>query len=180
MDLEPPEADSVESIGPIQMMTVAFDGNHFKGEILPELERLKRENIVRIVDMLMVRKDSVGDVMVTTGSDLDWEEAVALGSYIGALQGFAAEGPEGIDRGAMAGAAEFADGHLFDEDDVFRVSAALPNNMSAALVLFEHLWSKGLVDSVARADGIVLANEWVNVETIISTAHDPALPGELG
>ena len=120
----------MESMGPIQMISLAFPGNRFKGEILPELERLKKEGIVRIVDMLIVRKDELGNVMVTTASDLDWEEAVSFGSYVGALAGFAAVGPAGIERGAMAGAAELADGHLFDEDDVFRVTQALPKNMS--------------------------------------------------
>ena len=35
---DPPVA---ESMGPIQMTSLAFPGNHFKGEILPELEKLK-------------------------------------------------------------------------------------------------------------------------------------------
>ena len=47
----------MESMGPIQMMSVAFPGNRFKGEILPELERLKKEEIVRVIDMLLVRND---------------------------------------------------------------------------------------------------------------------------
>ena len=89
------DSDPVESMGPIQMMSIAFDGNHFKGEILPELERLKREKIVRIIDMLFVRKDSLGGVSVTTATDLDWEEAVSFGSFVGALSGFAAEDPRG-------------------------------------------------------------------------------------
>ena len=117
----------MESMGPIQMTSFAFPGNRFKGEILPELEKLKKAEIVRIVDLLLVRKDELGNVMVTTASDLDWEEAVSFGSYVGALAGYAAAGPAGIEKGAMAGAAELADGHLFDEDDVFRVTQALPN-----------------------------------------------------
>src|SRR3954447_26476426 len=161
----------MESMGPIQMASFAFPGNRFKGEILPELERLKRAGIVRIVDLVLVRKDSLGKVMVTTASDLDWEEAVSFGSYIGALAGFAAAGPEGIERGAIAGAAEMADGHLFDDDDVFRVTQRLPPNMSAALILVEHLWSKPLLDAVDRAGGIELSNEWVRPEHVVSVAE---------
>jgi uncharacterized membrane protein len=132
---------------------------------------------VRIVDLLLVRKDPQGNVMVATASDLDWEEAVSFGSYVGALAGFATAGPEGIERGAMAGAAELADGHLFDDDDVFRVTQAMPKNMSAALVLFEHLWAQPLLDAVARADGIELSNDWVRPEQVVSVAHelDPPL-----
>ncbi len=110
------------------MLSLAFDGNRFRGEILPELERLKREGLLRIIDLLFVRKDSMGGVMVTRSSDLDWGEAVSLGLYFGALAGLIGGGAEGMERGAIAGAAELADGHYFDEDDVFRVTQSLPDN----------------------------------------------------
>ena len=163
----------VEELGPIQMLTFAFQGNHFKGEILPELERLKRHEIIRIIDLLVVRKDEAGNVMVSTATDLDWEEAVAFGSYVGSLAGFAAFGAEGIEPGAIAGAAELADGHLFDEDDVFRVTRALPNETSAAMVLVEHLWMKPLRGAIDRARGIELANEWVRADEIVKVDVRP-------
>ena len=166
----------MESMGPIQMTSFAFPGNRFKGEILPELEKLKKAGIVRVVDLLLVRKDELGNVMVTTASDLDWHEAVSFGSYVGALAGYAATGPAGIEQGAMAGAAELADGHLFDEDDVFRVTQSLPKNMSAVLVLFEHLWAKPMLDAVDRAGGIELSNDWVRPEEVVSVVHRVAPP----
>ena len=166
----------MESMGPIQMTSLAFPGNRFKGEILPELEQLKKEGVVRIIDLLLVRKDELGNVMVTTASDLDWQEAVSFGSYVGARAGYAAEGAAGVEKGAMAGAAELADGHLFDQDDVFRVTQALPENMSAVLVLLEHLWAKPLIDAVVRTDGIELTNDWIRPEEVVSVAHRAAPP----
>ena len=159
---------TIEDLGPIQMLVVAFPDNQFKGEILPELERLKRRQIVRILDMLLVRKDALGNVMVSTASDLDWEEATSFGSYIGALAGYAAAGAEGVERGAIAGAAELADGHLFDEDDTFRVTQALQNNTTAALVLVEHRWARPLLDAVDRAGGIELSNDWIRPEELLT------------
>src|SRR4051812_5036156 len=171
------DAPTMESMGPIQMLSLAFPGNRFKGEILPELERLKKEEIIRIVDLLLVRKDELGNVMVTTASDLDWEEAISFGSYVGALAGYAAHGPAGIEKGAMAGAAELADGHLFDQDDVFRVTQALPKNMSAVLVLLEHLWAKPLLEAVDRAAGVELSNDWIRPEEVVSVVHKAVPPG---
>jgi uncharacterized membrane protein len=162
----------VEGVGPIQMLCLAFDGNRFKGEILPELDRLKRERLIRIIDLLVVRKDEEGHVTVVTSSDLDWEEATAFGSYVGALAGYRAAGPAGVERGAMAGAAELADGHLFDENDTFRVTQHLPNNMSAALVLIEHLWARGLLEAVERAGGTELSNDWLKPEEIFTAGHN--------
>ena len=76
----------------------------------------------------------------------------------------------------MAGAAELADGHLFDEDDVFRVTQSLPKNMSAVLVLLEHLWAKPLLDAVDRAAGIELSNDWIRPEEIVSVVHKAVPP----
>jgi len=180
---EQPAAELVESVGSIQLLCLGFDGNHFRGEILPELERLKQEGIVRVIDLLFVRKDSLGNVMVTTGTDLDWEEAVSLGSYLGALTGLAEGGPTAMERGAIAGAAELADGHFFDDGDVFRVTQALPEDMSAALVIMEHLWSKPLLDAVDRAGGVELSNVWLRPENVFSAARlrdTPNHHSELG
>ena len=159
---------SAENLGPIQMLTLAFPGNRFRGEILPELDRLKSEGIVRVIDMLIVRKDSEGKALVATASDLDFGEATALGSYFGALAGFAAAGPAGFDRGAIAGAAELADGHVFDEDDIFRVTQALDPDTTAVMILLEHVWSRQLLDAVARANGVELMNEWIAHEAVLT------------
>jgi len=154
-------------MGPLQMLVVGFDGSHFKGEIAPELSRLKREGIVRIVDLLLVRKEQGGTISVLTSSDLDWEEAVEFGEYAGALAGVLAEGGSGGARGSIAGAAELMDGHLFDEDNEFELERGLPEGWSAALVLFEHLWAEPLLNAVWRAGGLQLANEWVTPEQLI-------------
>jgi uncharacterized membrane protein len=167
-------------LGPIQMLSVGFDGNRFKGDILPELDRLKAQDVIRVLDLLFVRKDETGNVSTMKASDLDWEEAIQFGEYIGTLVGFAAGGPEGADRGAIAGAAEFADGHLFDDEDAFQLTQALPNGMSAAIVLIEHRWALPLYDAIERADGVELSNRWVNVEDILAAGLSKAdEPGAL-
>jgi uncharacterized membrane protein len=153
--------------GPLQMWTIAFDGSRFKGEILPELERLKREGIVRIVDMLAVRKDEAGAPFVLTASDLEWEEATQFGAYLGTLIGFGSGGPEGADRGAIAGAAELADGHLFNEDDAQRLIDIVPAGSTIAIVLLEHLWTLPLLHAIEAAGGIELRNDWVSIERLV-------------
>jgi uncharacterized membrane protein len=159
--------DKPTVFGPVQMIAVVFEGNRFKGEILPELERLKESGICRIIDLMLVRKDNTGAVATLTASDLDWEEATQYGTYIGTLVGLGADGPEGAERGAMAGAAEMADGHLFDEDDAFRLTETLDNGSSIALILLEHLWTLPLLDAVERAGGFVLDNDWVSPEALV-------------
>jgi uncharacterized membrane protein len=130
-----------------------------------------------VLDLMLVRKDGSGNVMVTTGSDLDWGEATALGSYFGALAGFLSEGPDGFDRGAIAGAAEMADGHIFDDDDLFRITRSLPENTSAAVVLIEHLWARPLLEAIARAGGVELTIEWVPPEAVLTLGQSSLVQG---
>ena len=153
--------------GPVQMLTIGFVGSRFKGEILPELERLKASGIVRIIDLLVIRKDETGAIAKLTSSDLDWEEATEYGAFVGSLIGLAQGGEEGFDRGAIAGAAELADGHFFDEDDAFRLSSAVPPGSSAAMVLIEHLWAIPLREAVRRAEGQELDTIWVTADELV-------------
>jgi uncharacterized membrane protein len=160
--------------GPVQMLAVAFDGNQFKGEILPELERIKDAGIARVIDLLVVRKDGSGAIATLKATDLGWEEATEFGAYLGTIVGLGAGGPEGAERGAMAGAAEMADGHLFDEDDAFRLAESVDPGMAIALILIEHQWMVPLQDAVTRANGIPLESEWVSVDRLLAAGLTPA------
>jgi uncharacterized membrane protein len=168
----------MEELGPIQILTVAFEGNRFRGEILPELERLKRERIVRVVDLLLVRRDAEGAVATLTATDLGWDEATDFGAMVGGLVGWGAGGEEGAAAGALAGAAELADGHVLDEQDVELLAAAVPPSTSGAILLLEHRWAIPLRRAIARADGIEIANDWLRPDDLIEVGRSFAEPDE--
>ena len=175
---EHPPTKQLEEIGPVQILTVAFDGNHFKGEILPELERLKMLGLIRVIDLLFVRKDSMGAVATLTATDLDWEEAADFGAMVGGLVGWGVAGADGAEIGWIAGAAESAEtGHTLDEDDQFALVQAIPNGSSAAIALIEHVWQKPLRAAIRRADGIEISNSWLRVEDLIRIGLSASRPG---
>jgi hypothetical protein len=116
---------------------------------------------------MLVRKDSAGAISHMVASDLDWEEASAFGETMGMLAGFARDGLPGAERGAIAGMAEMMDGHLFDEEDAFRLEQLLPNEMTAVIALIEHLWAAPLLAAVSRANGFELFNEWLEPTQIM-------------
>ncbi len=160
--------DRMASFGPVQMWSFVFDGNQFKGEILPELERLKKEQVIRLIDLLVVRKDSTGAVATLTATDLDWEEASSFGALVGALMGWGTGGTEGAATGAIAGAAELADGHAFGEESRRALTDSVPPNSTAAIALVEHIWAKPLQAAIARAGGVELSNDWLKVDELIA------------
>jgi uncharacterized membrane protein len=159
---------TVESGVPVQLMSIIFPGNEFTGAILPELDRLKKLKIVRILDMLLVRKDENGNILTATASDLEWEEAMQFGAYAGALAALARGGPGAMARGEIAGAAELADGHIFDDHDAFNLTQVLQPDSTGVLLLLEHEWSQKLLDSIHDAGGVELFNTWVHPAELIS------------
>ena len=48
--------------GPVDFVALEFKGNQFKGEILPALMDLMNREIVRVIDMIVVKKDADGTV----------------------------------------------------------------------------------------------------------------------
>jgi uncharacterized membrane protein len=155
------------AIGPVQMLVVGFDEPKFKGEVLEELKRLKDEDIIRLIDLAVVRKDDEGNIETLHTSDLSEDEAMEFGSYVGALIGLGAAGEEGAEAGALAGAEALADQQVFDDDQVWYVADAIPNGTAAGIALIEHRWAIPLRDAIARAGGIPLADEWIHATDLV-------------
>jgi uncharacterized membrane protein len=50
------------AIGPVQMLVVGFEGPEFEGEILEELTRLKDADTIRLIDLVVMKKDDDGTI----------------------------------------------------------------------------------------------------------------------
>jgi uncharacterized membrane protein len=154
--------------GPVQMLVLEFERTQLEGEIAPELERLNEAGIVRVLDLLFVRKPEAGELEVVQKSDLDAEEAVEFGAMVGALVGFGAGGEETMTRAAVAGADELADGHLFSDAEVWYLADAIPEGSSAAVLLLEHRWAIPLRDKIIDAGGTALADAWIHPSDLVA------------
>jgi uncharacterized membrane protein len=151
------------AIGPVQLIVLGFEQPEFHGEIIAELERLRESDTVRVVDALAVHKDAEGEIEVAHLSNLTKDEAIEMGSMVGALIGLGIEGEEGIDAGALAGAQAAADGiSAFDDDDAWDILEEIPNDSAAALLLIEHHWAVPLRDAIARAGGFRISDGFIS------------------
>jgi uncharacterized membrane protein len=165
-------------MGPVQLLVIGFEGGEFKGEILAELDRLRENDVVRLIDLVFVRKDADGKVEKILRSDLSPEEAEAFGAIVGALIGFGAAGEAGAELGAVEGAAPLADGHVLDEE-VWYVDDAIPNGTAAAVALLEHRWAIPLRDGIRRAGGFHLADAWIHPADLVGIGILAAEEAEL-
>src|SRR5207342_1068826 len=116
------------AIGPVQLIVLGFKHPEFHGEIIAELERLRESDTVRVIDALAVHKDANGEIEVQHLSNLSKEEAIEVGSTIGALIGLGIEGEEGAEQGAALGAEAAADGvEVFSDENAWDVLEEIPN-----------------------------------------------------
>jgi uncharacterized membrane protein len=151
------------AIGPVQLIVLGFNHPDFHGEIIEELERLRESDTVRVIDSLVVYKDKGGELEVEHLSNLSQEQAIELGSTVGALIGLAIEGEEGMEAGAIAGAEDAADGiDVFSDAEAWDVLGDIPNDSAAALLLIEHHWAVPLRDAVLRAGGFRLGDGFIS------------------
>ena len=116
-----------------------------------------------MIDALAVHKDADGEVEVTHLSNLSDDEAIELGTKVGALIGLGIEGEAGLEDGAEAGAGGGADGiQMFSDQDAWDVLEEIPNGSAAALVLLEHHWAVPLRDAVLEAGGFRISDGFIS------------------
>ena len=128
-------------MGPSEYIVIEFEGNHFTDDIMPEIKRLKDENLIRILDALVMQRDDSGDLLSFEFSDM----------------------PE------MQQAASDLDadlGQWFSQDDIEQIGEVIPDASTVALLLVEHLWAEPLSDAIRRADGSMLARTYVSPELL--------------
>jgi hypothetical protein len=124
------------SLGPIEVLVVAFPGNRFNGAILPELERLVRAGTITIVDGVLLRKGGDGTVEFVEfaeSADLGDEDVARLAELLEQVES------------------------LISDDDVAELAAGLEPDSAAAILAFEHTWAKPLRDAIVDSGGVLAA-----------------------
>jgi len=157
------------AIGPVQLLVLGFDHPDFQGEVIKELELLRESDTIRVIDALAVFKDADGDIEVAHLSNITRDEAIELGTAIGALVGLGIDGEEGMELGAEVGAEAGAEGlNVFTDEDAWDVIEEIPNDSAAALLLIEHHWAVGLRNAVFRAGGFRISDGFISPEDLVA------------
>jgi len=140
--------ETLDELGPVDWIVVEFPGSRFKGEIAPALEDLVERGIVRVLDLLILRKDDDGTLEAFELSDLDETEMGSLRSYETEL--------------AM----------LLSEDDVNAVAAAVEPGSTAAVLVWENTWAAPFASAVRRAGGLLVASGRIPVQALLAVIEE--------
>ncbi len=127
-------------IGPVEYVIIEFTGDRFSDDVAPELGDLVKRDVIRILDLVFVRKDADGNVAAFEFDELE-------------------------DPGGFADIDGEADGLLNDED-IDELAATLAPDTSAAFILWEDRWAAPLAEAVRGAGGRVVGGERIPHEVV--------------
>jgi hypothetical protein len=140
--------------GPIDFIALEFKGNQFKGEIMPALMDLVNKEIIRVIDLVIVQKDAAGKV---TMRELQQVEPAVV---------------------AMFNPLKAQISGIIQLDDIEMIGQKVENNTTAAIMLFENLWSIKFREAVLNANGRLVMQERIPAEIVQETLDKFASSGE--
>jgi len=138
------EVDAADELGPVDWIVVEFPGSRMNGQIVPALLDLVERDLVRVLDLLVLKKDDDGSVEAFELSDLDEGEIGDLRAYESEL--------------AM----------LLSEEDVNSLAAAIEPGSSAGVLVWENTWAAPFISAVRRSGGQLAATGRIPVQTLLA------------
>jgi hypothetical protein len=133
----------LEDMGPVDYLVLEFPGNRMTGEGFPLLVDLVDRGIIRVLDLVFVRKEADGTV---AGLELqDIGEGVDLTVFEGASSG------------------------LLDHSDLQDAATALEADTSAAILVYENTWAAPLARELRRGGAQMVAGGRIPVQALLAS-----------
>ena len=142
----------VDELGPIDYLVVEFPGSRMTGEGLPLLVDLVERGIIRILDLVFVKKEADGSVKAVQIADLDGDGALDLAVFEGASSG------------------------LLGDDDIADAGGVLEPGSSAGLLIYENVWAAPFAAALRRGGAQLVASGRIPVQALLA-AVDAAEEG---
>ncbi|MFD9079755.1 DUF6325 family protein [Streptomyces erythrochromogenes] len=137
-------SDDIETMGPVDYLIVEFPGNKMTGEGFPLLVDLVDRGIIRILDLVFVRKDADGSVVALELKDAGGGE-MDLSVFEGAASG------------------------LLGQDDIDEAGAALEAGSSAGILVYENVWAAPFARALRRGGAQLVAGGRIPVQALLAS-----------
>ncbi|GJF27903.1 hypothetical protein KNE206_06030 [Kitasatospora sp. NE20-6] len=143
--------DEPTEAGPIDYVIVEFPGSRMTGEGIPLLVDLVDRGIIRIIDLMFVKKETDGSVVGLEIADMTGDGQLDLAVFEGAASG------------------------LLGQDDLDEVAAVLEPGNSAGIFIYENLWAAPFATALRRGGAQLVASGRIPIEAVVEVldALDP-------
>ncbi|MBC2641163.1 MULTISPECIES: DUF6325 family protein [unclassified Rhodococcus (in: high G+C Gram-positive bacteria)] len=134
-----------DELGPIDYLVVEFPADRKPdGSALPLLIDLVERNIIRVLDLVFVRKESDGSLAGIAVEDLGFEGGVDVTLFAEAATG------------------------LIDRTDLEEVAAVLEPGCSGAILVYENCWAAPFASALRREGAQLVASGRIPVQGILA------------
>jgi hypothetical protein len=133
----------IGDMGPVDYLIVEFPGSRMTGEGMPLLVDLVDKGLIRILDLVFIRKETDGSVELVELRNMGDE--VDLTVFEGASSG------------------------LLDQGDVADAGAALEPGNSAAVLVYENVWAAPLAGALRRSGAELVASGRIPADALLAS-----------
>ena len=143
---------NIDELGTIDWIVLEFPETKMTGEIAPILKDLVDRKLVRVLDLLFLTKDLDGGFEVFEATDMEDSEIGELRAYETEL--------------AM----------LLSEQDVLDLVETIEPGSSAAVLVWENLWSAPFGAAVRHAGGQLAASGRIPIQAVLAALEAAEAP----
>lgn len=138
-------SEEIDDLGPVDYLVVEFPAasSNFTGEMAAELAALHEAGTIRLLDLLVLRKNDDGSVDAYEIDDLD---------QVGDLVALEAEIAE-----------------ILAAEDVEHLAAALTPGSTAGVVVWENTWAAPFASAARRSGGQLVATGRIPIQAIVAS-----------
>ena len=137
-------SEVLEHLGPIDYLLIEFTGDKTVGEGLPVLLDLVDRGIIRVFDLVFLRRSLDGATTIVTPAELDGDGSLDLALFEGARSG------------------------LFSDEDLEAIAEIVTPGCSAAVVMYENTWAAPLAVALRKGGGQLVASGRIPVQALLA------------
>ncbi|WP_217629114.1 DUF6325 family protein [Sanguibacter gelidistatuariae] len=134
-----------EDMGPVDYIVVEFPGSRFTGHGLPLLVDLVDRGVIRLLDLVFVKKELDGSLTGLVLADLDADGELDLAVFDGVSSG------------------------LLGQDDIDEAGAVLEAGSSAGILVYENSWAGPFASALRRGGAQLVASGRVPVQALLAS-----------
>jgi len=134
----------MREMGPVDYMVVEFPGGRMNGEGLPLLVDLVDRGIVRILDLVFIKKLPEGSFLRLDVSERGSKDSEVLNVFEGASSG------------------------ILDDDDLRAVADVVEPGSTAGMIVYENRWAAPLAIALRRGGAMLVANGRIPVQSLVA------------